>query len=200
MSSPTPKGKPMKNFSSRAIGATLALTLAAPAFAGSLDPVAIEPAPTPIPVQTSSDWTGGHVGLQLGYGELTDGLEGDDMIGGVSAGYDWDLGDWVVGVGADASFGEIDTDVGKLESLSSLKLRGGYDLGGTLLYASTGASYAASEDLKDSWGYFGAVGVETMITDTISLTGEIATHRFDDYRDFGTVNATTATVGVNYRF
>ncbi|SDI55229.1 hypothetical protein SAMN04488026_100452 [Aliiruegeria lutimaris] len=128
----------MKNFSSRAIGATLALTLAAPAFAGSLDPVAIEPAPTPIPVQTSSDWTGGHVGLQLGYGELTDGLEGDDMIGGVSAGYDWDLGDWVV-------------------------------------------------------------GVQTMIGDTISLTGEIAKHRFDDYRDFGTVNATTATVGVNYR-
>lgn len=192
----------MKIFTLRAIGATAILTLAAPAFAGSLEPVAIEPVPTPVqvPVQPSSDWTGGYAGVQLGYGALTDGLEGDDAIGGFTAGYDWDLGDWVVGVGADANFGEIETDAGNLDSLSRLKLRGGYDLGGTLLYASTGASYAASDDLKDSWGYFGAVGVETMVSDNISLTGEIAAHRFDDYRDFGTVDATTATVGVNYRF
>lgn len=192
----------MNKFTARALGATVIVALAVPAFAGSVDPVAIEPVPTAplVPVSSGSDWTGGYVGLQLGYGELTDNLEGDGMIGGINAGYDFDYGNWVVGVGADVNFGAIETDAGDLDSLSRLKVRGGYDFGGTLLYASTGASYAASEDMKDSWGYFGGVGVETMITDTMSFTAEVAAHQFDSYQDFGRVNATTATVGVNYRF
>ena len=53
------------------------------------------------------------------------------------------------------------------------------------------ATIAASSDLNDSWGYFGGVGIEHMLNDTISLTAEVAAHRFDSYQDFGTVNATT---------
>ncbi|SNS74068.1 outer membrane protein [Tropicimonas sediminicola] len=193
----------MNTFAKRALGATVGLSLAAPAFAGSLAEPVIEPAPAPAPVVVttpSNDWTGGYAGLQLGYGELTDNLEGDDVIGGVRAGYDWDLGNWVVGLGAEANFGKIETDAGDLDSLSTLRVRGGYDFGRTMVYGVTGASYAASEDLNDSWGYFGGIGVETMVTDSVSLSGEIAAHRFDDYQDFGRVDATTATIGVNYRF
>lgn len=194
----------MNILAKRALGATLALSLAAPAFAGSLVEPAIEPAPAPAPAPVvlapTSDWTGGYAGLQLGYGDLADGLEGDGAIGGLRAGYDWDLGDWVVGLGAEANFGQIETDVGDLDSLSTLRVRGGYDFGRTMVYAVTGASYAASDDLKDDWGYFGGLGVETMVTDSVSLSGEVAAHRFDDYQDFGQVDATTATVGVNYRF
>lgn len=190
----------MNRFSTSALGATLVLATAAPVLAGSPSEPVIEPVPSPISVAPSSDWTGGYIGIQLGYGELTKDLEGDGVIGGVTAGYDWDLGDWVVGLGADANFGDISTDAGDLDSLSRLKLRGGYDFGRTLLYVTTGASYADSGDFGNSWGYFGGVGVEHMLDDAWSLTGEISAHRFDDFDNFDKVNATTATIGVNYRF
>ncbi|PRY26633.1 opacity protein-like surface antigen [Aliiruegeria haliotis] len=193
----------MTTHTTRLLGAAFMTSLAVPAFAGSAEPVQTEavPAPVVMPVaSSSSDWTGGYVGLQLGYGEVTDGLEGNETIGGVQAGYDWDLGDWVVGIGADANFGSIETSAGDLDSLSRLKVRGGYDFGKTLVYATTGASYAASSDLGDEWGYFGGIGVETKLTDTVSLTGEIATHRFDEYGSYGSTTANTATIGVNYRF
>ncbi|WP_068116181.1 outer membrane protein [Tropicimonas marinistellae] len=190
----------MNRYLVRAVGATAVLSLAVPAFAGTLDTPPTEPSPVPVAAQSSSNWTGGYVGLQFGYGELRDGLDGDSAIGGVTAGYDWDFGDWVVGVGADVNFGRLETSAGDLDSLTRLKVRGGYDFGNTLLYATTGASYAASSDLNDDWGYFAGVGIEKMLSDTVSLTGEVATHRFDSYRDYGRVNATTATIGVNYRF
>ncbi len=190
----------MNSFAKRALGATLVLAIAAPVYAGSASEPVIEPVPTPIPVTPASDWTGGYLGLQLGYGELTKDLEGDGMIGGIVGGYDWDLGDWVVGLGADVTFGDISTDAGDLSSLSRLKVRGGYDFGSTMLYATAGAAYADSDDFGNSWGYFGGVGVEHRLDDAWSLTGEVAAHRFEDFNDYDKVNATTATVGLNYRF
>ncbi len=94
----------------------------------------------------------------------------------------------------------MDTNAGEIDSLARLKVRGGYDFGDTMLYATTGASYAASDDLGDKWGYFGGVGLEYRVSDTFSIVGEIATHRFDSYRNGKSVNANTALLGINYRF
>ncbi|MFV0335671.1 MAG: outer membrane protein [Tropicimonas sp.] len=184
--------------------AALALALAtlspALALAGSAGPALIEPEPVPMAMPVSHDWTGPYVGLQLGYADFSEGIDGDDVIGGLNAGYDWDFGNWVLGFGADVSFGGVDTDEGDIDWISRLKLRGGYDFGRTLLYVTTGAAYAASDDLDDSWGYFGGLGLETMLTDQISLSGEVAANRFDDFEDQDDVHATTVFIGVNYRF
>lgn len=75
-----------------------------PALAGSpvappQDPVIAAPAPV---ISASPDWTGFYGGAQLGWGNVDTnipGVSGDDMIGGLTFGYDYDLGDWVVGGG-----------------------------------------------------------------------------------------------------
>lgn len=192
----------MKLVTSRALAAVVAAAVAAPALAqdAPAEPVVTTVSDGYVLSPNNTDWTGGYVGGQVGYGELDDGLEGDDWIGGVQAGYDWDLGDWVVGVGADANFGNIETSAGDLESLSRLKLRGGYDFGNTLLYATTGASYADGEDLGSSWGYFGGLGVEVKATENWSVQTEVSKHWFDDFDGYGNVDAIVGTVGVNYRF
>ena len=76
-------------------------TLTAPAFAGG--PVAVAEEPVIVPaaepyVAPGLDWTGAYVGAQLGYGDVDSngaGLDGNGWLGGVHAGYRWDLGNWV---------------------------------------------------------------------------------------------------------
>ncbi len=172
------------------IAAALVAAIALPSFAEEAAPV----------LDTGSDWTGAHIGLQLGYGETTGAAKGDNSFGGLAAGYDWDLGDWVVGVGADVNFTGLETKAGDIDTLTRLKLRGGYDFGDALLYATAGASYAASSDFDNDWGYFGGVGLEYRVSDTVSLTGELVTHRFDSFHDGKSLNANTAIIGINYRF
>ena len=87
-----------------AFAAPVALA-ALPAFAGSLDEPIVAPIPAaPVVVATGPDWTGGYIGAQLGYGDVdtdVDGVDGDGLIGGLIAGYDFDFGSYVVGAGID---------------------------------------------------------------------------------------------------
>lgn len=193
-----------------AFGATV---IAAPAFAGSAAPAAMEPmieAPAPVAMTMGRDWTGGYGGLQLGYADVgtsDDDLGGDDLIGGLTAGYDWDFGNFVFGVGVDADIADIDvgTVVGlgdlTLDRVYRLKARGGYDLGNGLLYATAGGVGADVDGLGYDTGYFVGAGYEHMVTDTVSLGGEVLYHEFDDFKDSGVdVDATTFQIRANYRF
>jgi outer membrane immunogenic protein len=187
-----------------ALGAT---AIAAPAFAGSLTPVASEPVvntPAPVAMSMGRDWTGGYAGLQLGYADVDTniaGVQGDDVIGGLTAGYDWDFGNFVLGVGVDADIADLDVAPGlTLERVYRLKVRGGYDLGNGLLYATAGGVGADVDGLGYDTGYFIGAGYEHMVTDTISLGGEILYHEFDNFKSTADIEATTFQVRANYRF
>ncbi len=182
---------------------------AVPAFAGNVS----EPAPEPVistpvasPAPATPDWTGFYAGGQLGYAWVdTDlaGIDGDDIIGGFILGYDYDLGNnWVLGGGLDYDFADIDLNgAGSLENVFRAKLRGGYKIGDGLIYGTGGYAWADTDTLGDEDGYFLGAGYEHMVTDNISLGGELLYHQFDDFGNAGAdVDATTLQARAAFRF
>jgi len=193
------------------LSATAATALmAGTAFAGNIEPAPMEPvlAPAPAPVFSSPNWTGFYAGGQLGYANIDTnaaGIDGDGLIGGLTAGYDYDLGNWVVGAGLDYDWTDVSlnnvpsTDI---DNIFRAKLRGGYKLGNGLLYATAGYANADTNNLGDEDGYFVGAGYEHMVTQNVSLGGEILYHEFDGFNTTpGTdVEATTAQVRATFRF
>ncbi|MFY0661441.1 MAG: outer membrane beta-barrel protein [Shimia sp.] len=151
--------------------------------------------------QTKADtWDGAYFGVQIGAGQTEFKEESAAGVAGVQVGRDWQVGEWVMGVGIDSSAlngGSAGTD---FKSLSRLKLRGGYDFGGTLLYATTGASYGDHNLLGRDWGHFVGVGVEHKLSDNWSISGEIAQYNFSNFNGAGKVDPTVAAVSLNFRF
>lgn len=188
------------------MGGTL---IAAPAIAGDLvnpvvEPPVLAPAPVlaPVPVADIDDWTGFYAGGQLGYADVDGVLSGDGAIGGVHAGYDYDFGTLVLGAELDYDAGDVDFGggVAQLDSITRLKLRGGYDFGRTLLYA-TGGVARADTSLGDESGGFGGVGMAYHLTDSFDLGGEVLYHDFSDIGATGiAIDATTVTVRGSFRF
>jgi len=189
----------LKNILLGTMGATL---FAAPVMAGSAAPAATEtPVAAPLSVPLTGDWTGGYVGGQIGFGDVSGGVSGDGVIGGFTAGYDYDFGTWVLGAGVDYDFADIDAGGNTLENVARLKLRAGYDTGPGLIYATAGAARAEIDTLGSDEGYFAGVGYEHMITENISVGGEILYHDFGDFNGSGTdIQATTAQVRATFRF
>jgi opacity protein-like surface antigen len=190
--------------------ATVAAFAAMPALAGNVsepapDPVIAAPAPAPVAPATPN-WTGFYAGGQVGWAWVdTDiaGVDGDDVIGGLVAGYDYDLGDWVVGGGIDYDFADIGLSgtTASVEEVFRAKLRAGYKIGQGLVYGTGGYAWADTNTIGDDDGWFIGGGYEHRVTDNVSVGGEVLYHEFDS---FGTVNtdvdATTAQVRVTYRF
>ncbi len=177
--------------------------MAGTAFAGNIQPAPMEPviAPAPAPVFASPNWTGFYAGGQLGYANIDTsiaGVDGDGLIGGLIAGYDYDLGNWVVGAGLDYDWADITVAPGvKVESIWRAKLRGGYKIGNGLLYATAGYAEADSNNGSED-GYFVGGGYEHLITENISLGGEVLYHEFNS--SAVDVEATTAQVRATFRF
>jgi len=194
----------MKNL---AIASVLA-AMAAPAFAGNTTPPVMETvvtAPPPYQAPQTYDWTGGYAGIQLGYGELdVSGGPADDregVIGGLHAGYDFDFGSYVLG--ANGAYNMADTDVNGA-SLSNIKVRAGYKIGMGLLYATGGIGFASAEiggvDRSNS-GWVAGVGYDHMLTQNISIGGEILYNQIDNFDGSGVdISGTTAQAKLAYRF
>ncbi|MCV2864339.1 outer membrane protein [Albidovulum sediminicola] len=184
-----------------------AIAGAAPAFAGGLSELVPEPVIQPVvPLATGADWTGGYVTGRLGYGDVTDPTGGDGLTYGIGGGYDWDLGDWVVGVAGNYDGANIDLDTAgdSLDSIARLGVRAGRDLGSTLVYATAGAARAdatiGGADLSDS-GWYAGIGLDYALTDRMTVGGELLTNRFDDFDGTGSdLRATTASVNLGLRF
>lgn len=186
--------------------------VAGTAFAGNIEPTPMEPviAPAPAAISTSPNWTGFYAGGQLGYANIDIGtpvgsVDESGLIGGLVVGYDYDLGDWVIGAGLDYDWTNV-SFLGGLVDVDSIwraKLRGGYKLGDGLLYATAGyAQIEASvvglgSDNED--GYFVGGGYEHLVTENVSLGGEILYHDFDVLSDFS-VEAVTVQARATYRF
>lgn len=200
----------MKTLHTFGITATAALGLLGnPALAGNLaDPVA-EPVvetiapPVFVPVAVGTDWTGAYGGLNLGYADVdgTGAADGDDTTFGLHLGYDYDFGNFVLG--AELEYDDADIDLGgaaSTESVTRLKLRGGYDLGRTLVYATAGAARLETS-IGDDTGEFIGLGVAYQATERLIVGAEVLENRFDDIGDSGVdADATTFNLRGSFRF
>lgn len=187
----------------RFIIATAAAFTATGALAGSVDAPAPDPVivqPTPAPVSYGGDWTGPYGGLT--YGNLdaqAGGFTDNDLTFGGFVGYDYDFGDFVVGGeyeyqdGGDVNLGGVDVD-----NVQRLKLRGGYDFGRTLVYATAGAAQVDTS-IGDATGAVGGVGIEYKVTDNFTVGGEALGHNFNDVGGTG-VDAQAQTFNLRGAF
>jgi outer membrane immunogenic protein len=79
-------------------------------------------------------------------------------------------------------------------------LRGGYDLGRTLIYATAGAAKLQTS-IGDDTGEFFGLGVAYQVTDQFTVGGEVLEHRFDDIGGTGVdADATTFNIRGSFRF
>lgn len=220
--------------------------IASPAFAGSLAPVYTEPTPmvpAPMPMMTPA-WAGGYVGANLNYGEGTLGATGDagDILSGldlsstlsepdgwggsVRAGYDWQMGQGVFGLGVEYNFGELTGDIAGAGA-EELGVAGGDIVVDEMATVFARAGYAVSDQFL-AYGLLGYSRASSTITDaaggslssdldgyTAGLGGEYkftqnwSTYAEYTYTDFGTISGTDSAreldlhqvrLGVNYRF
>lgn len=199
----------------RSIAALLAtVAIASPALAGG--PVAVEPEPTVTPVSqpviaSGMDWSGAYAGVQLGYADIDSngaGLDGDGMLGGIHAGYRWDMGNFIAGAEVDWDSADVDLGdpvAGTLDDVARLKLIAGTEFGRSLIYGTVGVAHAnatvAGVDLSDN-GWFLGAGLDYAVNDRWSIGGELLQHQFDDFDGTGGVDldATTVKAKVSLRF
>lgn len=195
--------------------------LANAGFAGGLsDPIIPAPLP-PVPVVVPLDW---YVGLQAGIGsgdvtpEVPDtafpevAMEGPFY--GVHAGVQRSFGAFTAGIEVDYNTSTVDledsgTDVViEIDTLVHLKLRAGANLGPAFVYGTAGMAYADMViepiglplELSDTAPFYG-LGADVMVTESISVGGEVLVHNFEDMDDSGVdVEFTTAMLRVSYHF
>ncbi len=156
--------------------------------------------------QSANDWTGFYGGGQIGYADVdtsASGVDGDGVIGGINLGYDYDLGDWVVGGGFDYDWTDVDlSSTANLEDVWRLRARAGYKVNPQgLLYATAGYAEAGTDNLGSDDGWFIGAGYEQFVTSNVTVAGEILYHEFDNFNATGVdVDATTFQVRAAYRF
>lgn len=218
------------------LAATALVASAGIAFAADLPQRQITPAPYAAPAFT---WTGFYVGAHGGYawGESTGyaffpgslKADTDGGFGGLQVGYNQQLGNVVLGLEADASYGDISgnfsvppggTISGKIDWMGTIRARAGYAFGNFLPYVTGGVAWAnnqvkissggtsISQD-KVHTGWALGAGVEYAITNHISakveyLYADLGREAY--FTDFapGGVNfdghIQTVKAGLNYRF
>jgi len=190
----------------RLLAPTFALAVVAgPALAGNPVPAAPEPAPMappPVVSMAGGDWTGPYAGLQVGNAsvEADGGNDGDDIIYGLHLGYDYDLGNFVLGGELEYDTGPVDIGAADVDSVTRLKLRAGYDAGNTLVYLTAGPA-RVDTSLGDGDGWFAGLGLAYRVTDNWTVGGEYLVHEFDDIGGTGIdADADTISLRASFRF
>jgi outer membrane immunogenic protein len=155
--------------------------------------------------RTTGNWGGFYAGGQVGYGDgSTGGVDFDGALGGAHVGYNFDLGGYVLGVELDGDLGKLELDNGsEIDRIIRLKGRAGVDMGQTMLYATAGVARARLDDGSSTTsdnGYFGGLGVDYAVTDSVIVGGELLQHRFDNFGGGSSVDATTLRAKVSFRF
>jgi len=187
--------------------------LITPAIAADIEPIIEEAA--------AYNWTGFYVGAHVGYGEadvngefdqedtgLIFGLEPNGLIGGVHAGFDWQISSFVLGVEGDFSWADWEDDIGpnidgenasaEVDWLATLRARLGFALDNFLVYGTVGgawadAEYTANDPIEgppfsgsvdfDDIGLVAGGGVEWGIAENWSWKLEGLWFNFDDNED-----------------
>jgi len=139
----------------RAIPAFLVL-LALPVAAHGADKS--PPAPGLDPARI--DWNGFHAGPRMAYISAdTNGVSDDGVAGGVTLGYDWQVGPTVAGLAGGVAITDIDLAPHvELDSIIDLRARFGLSFDRVLVFGTGGGAYASGNGLGDS-GWTAGAGV-----------------------------------------
>jgi len=124
------------------------------------------------------------------------------LLYGVHGGYNQDFGRFVLGGELDYDFSDISLSggAGDIDNISRAKVKAGYDLGSTLLYATAGIA-RADTDLGTDNGEFYGVGVNYQFSPAWTLGGEILAHQFEDFNATGTdIDVDTISLRASYNF
>ncbi len=197
--------------------AAVGIVSAAAANAADLAEIVQPPA---APAYTPNfDWTGPHMGLQVGgvWGSANEGIFGDNTspaggFAGGNIGYDFTLhSNWILGVEADANFsnasdsgsggGGFYTFEQKLDYFGTLRGRIGYAVGSNLFYGTGGWAWGHATRSVD-FGFFSSSDKQSLSGWTVGAGVE---HEFTPnvigrlqylYTDYGTTNFNIAGLPV----
>ena len=87
-----------------------------------------------------------------------------------------------------------------VDNIARLKLRGGYDMGPGLFYGTLGAARAYTSVGNDT-GWLVGGGYEHMLTNNVTIGGELLYHNFKNFAGTGAdVDATTLQIRSTFRF
>ncbi|WFU13484.1 outer membrane protein [Bradyrhizobium sp. CB3481] len=179
-----------------------------------------------------NNWTGFYLGAMGGYAS-----ENGDGIGSISggfaggtAGYNWQMGNVVLGIEADAAWADIGARVGnpavaavetRIRDMGTVRGRVGYAFDQVLVYGTAGYAWADNRltlsalgasvsDSKIHSGWAAGAGVEVMFAPKWSVKAEYLYRSFESQNYFtaavpgglatGELNLHSVQVGVNYHF
>ena len=202
--------------------ALAAMWMALPGFAASAKAADLYAPRAPYTVNqplNAYSWAGPYIGGNLGYdwGSVSNNpTRPSGVSGGVQAGYNWQIGHWVLGVEGDLeATGADDTFAPWKFSnpwFGTLRGRGGYAFGNVFLYGTAGLAFGELKgetfglaETHTTAGWTAGVGAEVGLAPRwtakieylyvdLSNSQFVITGRSNSYR-FGTVRA-----GVNYHF
>lgn len=191
------------------------VTVCSPSFGADLPRPAYKAPPllTPVPVFS---WTGFYIGPHIGYGwsRFSSSISGDEVhaqgfLGGVQAGYNYQIGHFVIGVEGEYSWADVKHEEPLFGGTLTLKndyfataaARLGYAFDRTLLYGKVGAAWT-----RDKWD--GDDGIGGTVTATSNRTGWMLGVGFEyafweslsmkveyDYMKFNSVTPSFTTTG-----
>jgi outer membrane immunogenic protein len=179
-----------------------------------------------------NNWSGFYIGAMGGYaqenssgvGTLSGGFAGGTL------GYNWQTGNLVFGIEADAAWSDVGATVGipglvsvsdKIRDMGSVRGRIGYAFDSVLIYGTGGYAWADNRlsatllgaSISDSHflsGWTAGAGVEVMFAPKWSVKAEYLYRSFDSQTYFaaalppgvatGKLNLNSVQVGVNYHF
>ncbi len=152
----------------------------------------------------AEDWTGAYAGFSFGYADADgpNGSSGNDTVFGPHIGYDRDFGNFVLG--GELEYNRLSLNLGgnegTLDSMTRLKLRGGYDFGAALGYVVVGAARVDSSVDSDTAAVYG-IGVAYPINDKFIISGEALRQNFDDVtRSDGSLDSNVFNLRTTFRF
>ncbi|HZR72792.1 outer membrane protein [Bradyrhizobium sp.] len=197
-----------------ALGLLLA-SVAGSAYAADLPaPPAVPYTKAPAIVSPATNWSGFYIGAMGGYGSENSGdqfaIKGG--FGGGTVGYNWQFGQFVVGLEGDGAFADINNSVtqvfpvvgavtasAKVDALATIRGRFGVAFDQVLLYGTAGLALADTKlsasalgltvsDSQTLTGWTAGAGIEWMFLPHWSVKGEYL------YRSFGSQTFFASTV------
>lgn len=168
------------------------------------------PAAAPVVTDNAFDWTGFYLGVHGGaaFGKTTGDIDykSNGGVVGVQGGYNYQIGQFVLGAETDFAYTSIDKDDVKLDWLGKTTLRGGYAFDNFLLYGKGGVAYGRADafgESKWSTGWTAGAGLEYAFTKNITGRLEydyVNLSKKDYYGVSAGADVHEVLAGLNYKF
>jgi outer membrane immunogenic protein len=202
--------------------AALLAGVATSAFAADLPTHKMAPTPVPAYVPPAFTWTGFYIGVNGGYGFGSSGGDFGNPSGGLvggTAGYNYQIGQFVLGVEGDWDWADITKSgvnaVGpystKIDDIATVRARAGFAIDRALFYVTGGYAGADTQlsingfGSQSEWRSGGVIGggLEYAFTNNISAKAEylfapLQSQSFDGAKS--DVDLSLVRAGLNYKF